>query len=85
MDIMTFFPTAEPGSTFRADMQRVQIACLVPGQVSEGSRAKANVQSVLDRYNTMSGNQTAGAAAVGSVEVWKLAAWTFGVGLLCVM
>jgi hypothetical protein len=83
MDIMTFFPTVRPGRVFRGGMQRVQIACLVPGQVTEASREKASVQGVLDRYNSTGGNQTAGAKGLGGVEVWKLVAWVVGVGFVC--
>lgn len=82
MDIMTFFPTIPYGRTLRGDANRVQIACLVPGQVTEGSRAKASVQDVLDRFNSTGGNQTAGAAGLGGVNVWKLVAWVVGVGFV---
>lgn len=82
MDIMTFFPTIPYGRRTRADANRVQIACLVPGQVTEGSREKASVQDVLDRYNSTGGNQTAGAASLGGVDVWKLMAWVVGVGFV---
>lgn len=85
MDIMTFFPTVQPGRVSRGDMQRVQIACLVPGQITEGSRERASVQSVLGRYNSTGGNQTAGAKGLGRVEVWKLVAWVIGVGFVCVV
>ena len=86
MDIMTFFSTSTPGRVFREDMQRVQIVCLVPGQVAEGSREKASVQSVLGRYNSTGGNQMSGAQAQGGgVDVWRLLAWVLGLGLVFVV
>ncbi|KAJ4987480.1 hypothetical protein SVAN01_07080 [Stagonosporopsis vannaccii] len=63
MDIMTFFGAMPPGRIYSPRMAKVQIACLVPGQVAEGSREKASVESVLERYNSTGGNQTA--------EDWK--------------
>ncbi|KAF2630241.1 hypothetical protein BU25DRAFT_446510 [Macroventuria anomochaeta] len=82
MDIMTFFPTIEQGRTFREDMPRVQIACLVPGQVTEGGREKASVQSVLERYNSMGGNRTGGAQAIDGLSTWRLFAWVVCMSLV---
>lgn len=79
MDIMTFFPTIPIGRVFRGDANRVQISCLVPGQVTEGSRAKASVQDVLSRYTSTAGNQTAGAAGLSGVDMWKMIVWVVGV------
>lgn len=84
MSIMTFFPKIPSGNTFRGDSNRVQIACLVPGQVTEGSRAKASVQDTLDRFNSTGGNEVTGAASSNDVRVWKLMAWVASMGLVFV-
>ncbi len=91
MDIMTFFPVTPPGRIYNAQMQRVQISCLVPGSVTEGSREKASVESVLENYNIPGGaggdGQTADTENAGvrtlsqKMEMWALVAWVFGVGL----
>lgn len=83
MDIMTFFGTMPPGSIYSMRMNRVQIACLVPGQVTEGSREKASVESVLDRYNSTGGGDESAAAMVfgRSMEMWTLVAWVLVVGV----
>lgn len=88
MDIMTFFPTEPMGRTYGTHMHRVQIVCLVPGQVAEGSRQKAKVEDVLGRYNSTGGNQTVqgwkahgGTSIFGrNVGTWALVAWVVGVG-----
>lgn len=81
MDIMTFFGTANSGSTFRADSYRVQISCLVPGLVTEGSREKESVDTVLARYNSTGGDETAGAQALGrGLAMWMVVAWALGLG-----
>ncbi|KAF2999376.1 hypothetical protein E8E13_006421 [Curvularia kusanoi] len=86
MDIMTFFGTADYGRVQSTQAHRVQIACLVPGQVTEGSREKASVDSVLARYNSTGGNQTAGAQALGrGMATWMMVAWTFVVGVAFVV
>ncbi|KAF1933481.1 uncharacterized protein M421DRAFT_88685 [Didymella exigua CBS 183.55] len=48
MDIMTFFPTIPQGRKFRGDANRVQIACLAPGQVQQYRWQRDNWSGELD-------------------------------------
>jgi hypothetical protein len=86
MDIMTFFGTANTGSTFRADSFRVHIACLVPGPVAQGSQEKGSVDSVLEMYNVTGGDEESGAQAQGQgMAVWAVGVWAIVVGAVLVV
>ncbi|KAJ8118273.1 hypothetical protein OPT61_g712 [Boeremia exigua] len=96
MDIMTFSPRVSSGRIQDGSMHRVQISCLVPGAVTEGSREKESVESVLETFNATNDDQagnnqtgdgdtgddkSAGATTFGrGVETWTLLVWALSVG-----
>jgi hypothetical protein len=81
---MTFWPRVEQGRVSNGGAQYVKIMCLRPDEGVKWNQPIAGAQDVLDRYESINGDQRSGARGLGAGagDAKTLVGWAVGVSIV---